>query len=165
MEQPPGKFFRLAPGREVRLKHAFIIKCEKVIKDEKSGEIVELRCTYDPETKSGGIASGRKVKGTLHWVSAAHAVSAEIRLYDHLFTEDTATEISGDEGRSALNPKSLVILHKAVAEPALTAASSGGRFQFLRQGYFSMDSDSRQDALVFNRIVSLRDSWAKVQNS
>ena len=165
MEQPPGKFFRLAPGREVRLKHAYIIKCEKVIKDENTGEILELRCTYDPETKSGGAASGRKVKGTLHWVSASHAVPAEIRLYDHLFTEDTATDINGEEGQSALNPNSLVILPAAMAEPVLSSARQGSRFQFLRQGYFCMDKDSRPEALVFNRIVSLRDSWAKAKTS
>ena len=165
MEQPPGKFFRLAPGREVRLKHAYIIKCEKVVKDENTGEILELRCTYDPETKSGGAASGRKVKGTLHWVSASHAVPAEIRLYDHLFTEDTATDINGEEGQSALNPNSLVVLPAAMAEPVLSSAQQGSRFQFLRQGYFCMDKDSRPEALVFNRIVSLRDSWAKAKTS
>jgi len=165
MEQPPGKFFRLAPGREVRLKHAYIIKCEQVVKDEITGEIKELRCTYDPETKSGGAASGRKVKGTLHWVSAAHAKPAEIRLYDHLFTEDTATDINGEEGQSALNPNSLVLLPAAMAEPALADVSAGNRFQFLRQGYFCVDKDSRTEALVFNRIVPLRDSWAKAQNS
>ena len=164
MEQPPGKFFRLAPGREVRLKHAYIIKCEKVVKDE-NGKILELRCTYDPETKSGGAASGRKVKGTLHWVSANCAQPVEVRLYDHLFTEDAATDINSEEGQNALNPNSLVVLSAAVAEPALAVAPAGSRFQFLRQGYFFMDKDSRPEAPVFNRIVSLRDSWAKSQNS
>lgn len=165
MEQPPGKFFRLAPGREVRLKYAYIIKCEKVIKDEQSGEIVEVHCTYDPESKSGGATAGRKVKGTLHWVSAAHAQPAEVRLYDHLFADDTAGDINGDQGQNALNPNSLVILQQSMMEPGLANASSGNRYQFLRQGYFCVDSDSRSGSLVFNRIVSLRDSWAKAQNS
>ncbi|HWR30577.1 MAG TPA: glutamine--tRNA ligase/YqeY domain fusion protein [Negativicutes bacterium] len=165
MEQPPGKFFRLAPGREVRLKYAYIIKCEKVIKDEQSGEVVEVHCTYDPESKSGGATAGRKVKGTLHWVSAAHAQPAEVRLYDHLFADDTAGDINGDQGQNALNPNSLVILQQSMMEPGLANASSGNRYQFLRQGYFCVDSDSRPGSLVFNRIVSLRDSWAKAQNS
>lgn len=165
MEQPPGKFFRLAPGREVRLKHAYIIKCEQVVKDEKTGEILELRCSYDPETKSGGAASGRKVKGTLHWVAASSAIEAEVRLYDHLFLDGEATGISGEEGQAALNPKSLVVLPEARVEPALADAAHGTRFQFLRQGYFSVDLDSKPGALVFNRIVSLRDSWAKAQNA
>ena len=166
MEQPPGKFFRLAPGREVRLKHAYIIKCEKVVKDEKTGQILELRCSYDPETKSGSAASGRKVKGTLHWVAADSAIPAEVRLYDHLFLDSGATGVSGEEEQqSDLNPHSLVILPEARIEPTLATASTGTRFQFLRQGYFCVDSDSRPGALVFNRIVSLRDSWAKAQIS
>ena len=165
MEQPPGKFFRLAPGREVRLKYAYIIKCEQVIKDEQSGEVVEVHCTYDPESKSGGATAGRKVKGTLHWVSAAHAQPAEVRLYDHLFADDTAGDINGDQGQNALNPNSLVILQQSMMEPGLANASSGNRYQFLRQGYFCVDSDSRPGSPVFNRIVSLRDSWAKAQNS
>ena len=165
MEQPPGKFFRLAPGREVRLKHAYIIKCEKVVKDPQSGQILEVRCTYDPESKSGGANSGRKVKGTLHWVSAAHAVPAEVRLYDHLFLEESTDGINAEEEQGGLNPQSLVALPQAMLEPGLAEAPAGSRFQFLRQGYFCADPDSRPGRPVFNRIVSLRDSWAKVQNS
>ena len=165
MEQPPGKFFRLAPGREVRLKHAYIIKCEQVVKDEQTGEILEVRCTYDRESKSGGATSGRKVKGTLHWVSAAHAVPVEVRLYDHLFADDTAGDINGEDGQNALNPMSLTVLQQAMMEPGLANAPAGSHYQFLRQGYFCADSDSRPGAPVFNRIVSLRDSWAKAQNA
>ena len=165
MEQPPGKFFRLAPGREVRLKHAYIIKCEQVVKDPQSGGIRELRCTYDPDSKSGGATSGRKVKGTLHWVSAAQAVPAEVRLYDHLFKDETAGDVNGDDSGNVLNPDSLIVLKQAMMEPALTNAAAGSRYQFLRQGYFCVDPDSRPDAMVFNRIVSLRDSWAKAQNA
>ena len=165
MEQPPGKFFRLAPGREVRLKHAYIIKCEQVVKDPQSGEIRELRCTYDPDSKSGGATSGRKVKGTLHWVSAAQAVPAEVRLYDHLFRDETAGDVNGDDSGNVLNPDSLIVLKQAMSEPALAHAAAGRRYQFLRQGYFCVDPDARPDAMVFNRIVSLRDSWAKAQNA
>ena len=164
MENPPGKFFRLAPGREVRLKHAYIIKCEQVVKDEQSGQIVELRCSYDPETKSGGAASGRKVKGTLHWVSAAHAKPVEVRLYDHLLMEE---EIDGAEetAGSRMNPESLTVLKQAMVEPSLAEAVMGSRFQFLRHGYFCLDTDASPGAPVFNRIVSLRDSWAKAQKA
>ena len=165
MEQPPGKFFRLAPGREVRLKHAYIIKCEQVVKDPQSGEILEVRCTYDPESKSGGVTSGRKVKGTLHWVSAAQAVPAEVRLYDHLFRDETAGDINEEDGQSVMNPHSLFALKQAMMEPSLANAETGIRYQFLRQGYFCVDPDSRPGAIVFNRIVSLRDSWAKAQNA
>ena len=164
MENPPGKFFRLAPGREVRLKHAYIIKCEQVVKDERSGEIVELRCSYDPETKSGGAASGRKVKGTLHWVSAAQAKPVEVRLYDHLLMEDEADATSEAAG-SRVNPESLTVLTQAMVEPSLAEALMGSRFQFLRHGYFCLDMDARPGAPVFNRIVSLRDSWAKAQKA
>ena len=164
MENPPGKFFRLAPGREVRLKHAYIIKCEQVVKDEQSGQIVELRCSYDPETKSGGAASGRKVKGTLHWVSAAHAKPVEVRLYDHLLMEDEADGAEETAG-SRMNPESLTVLKQAMVEPSLAEAVMGSRFQFLRHGYFCLDKDSKPDDPVFNRIVSLRDSWAKAQKA
>ena len=165
MEQPPGKFFRLAPGREVRLKYAYIIKCEQVVKDPQSGEILEVRCTYDPESKSGGVTSGRKVKGTLHWVSAAQAVPAEVRLYDHLFRDETAGDINEEDGQSVMNPHSLFALKQAMMEPSLANAETGIRYQFLRQGYFCVDQDSRPGAIVFNRIVSLRDSWAKAQHA
>ena len=164
MENPPGKFFRLAPGREVRLKHAYIIKCEQVVKDEQSGQIVELRCSYDPETKSGGAASGRKVKGTLHWVSAAHAKPVEVRLYDHLLMEDEADGAEETAG-SRMNPESLTVLKQAMVEPSLAEAVMVSRFQFLSHGYFCLDTDASPGAPVFNRIVSLRDSWAKAQKA
>ena len=163
-EEPHKKFFRLAPGREVRLKHAYFIKCEKVIKDEKTGEVVELRCSYDPATKSGEATDGRKVKGTLHWVSAPHAVEADVRLYDRLFVKENPLE---DEDFIAnLNPESLVTLTGVKAEPCLAGAAPESRFQFLRHGYFCVDSvDSRPGKPVFNRTVGLRDSWAKINKS
>ncbi|MBZ4646748.1 MAG: Glutaminyl-tRNA synthetase [Clostridia bacterium] len=161
MENPPKKFFRLSPGNEVRLKNAYFIKCQEVIKDEKTGEIIELHCTYDPQTKSGSGFTERKVKGTLHWVSAAHAVKAEVRLYDHLFLEeDQAGEVDSIamDGMN-LNPKSLEILESYV-EPALAEFKPGSRFQFVRQGYFCIDTkDTAGDKLVFNRIVSLKSSY------
>jgi glutaminyl-tRNA synthetase len=163
MEEPPKKFFRLAPGQEVRLKHAYIIKCEQVIKDEKTGAIIELRCTYDPDTRSGGPASGRKVKGTLHWVSAEHAIKAEVRLYDQLFK--VADPDEGDDYKDNLNPNSLEILQDCMLEPSLATSATGGRYQFMRQGYFYSDPKSAGSTLVFNRIVGLRDSWAKIQKS
>ena len=160
MEDPPKKFFRLAPGKEVRLKHAYIIKCEEVIRND-AGEIAELRCTYDPESKSGGATAGRKVKGTLHWVSAPHAFTAEVRLYDHLFAEiepDTI-EIPG-----SLNPNSLEVLTDCKLEPSLKDAKAGERFQFLRMGYFIADAkDSTPGTPIFNRTTPLRDTWAKVK--
>ena len=164
MEDPPKKFFRLAPGREVRLKHAYIIKCERVIKNEKTGEVAELRCTYDPETKSGSLMESRKVKGTLHWLSAAHAQPAEVRLYNHLFLkENPADERECPELRSSLNPDSLEIVREGFVEPFLKDAVGGDRFQFLRLGYFCVDNeDSAPGAPVFNRTVTLRDSWAKI---
>ena len=160
-EDPPKKFFRLAPGKEVRLKHAYIIKCESVVKDEQTGEVVELRCTYDPATRSGMSTEGRKVKGTLHWVSAAHALEAEVRLYDHLFTRENPEE--EDDFRNNLNPNSLEVLTNCWVEPSLQDAAPGSRFQFLRQGYFIIDPVSTDDKLTFNRIVSLKDTWAKIQ--
>ena len=159
-EDPPKKFFRLAPGREVRLKHAYIIKCEDVIKDEQTGEVVELRCTYDPNTRSGMSTEGRKVKGTLHWVSADYALEAEVRLYDHLFTKENPEE--EDDFIGNLNPNSLEELTTCKVEPSLRDAVPGSRFQFLRQGYFSIDPGAKEK-LVFNRIVSLKDTWAKIQ--
>ncbi|NLY44178.1 MAG: glutamine--tRNA ligase/YqeY domain fusion protein [Clostridiaceae bacterium] len=160
MENPPKKFFRLSPGKEVRLKNAYYIKCEEVVKDEKTGEIIELHCTYDPETKSGTGFSGRKVKGTLHWVSAAHAVKATVRLYDHLFLEEDQLEGADYiewEGMY-LNKNSLEVLESYV-EPALAEAKPESRFQFLRHGYFCTDISSTPDNLVFNRIVSLKSSY------
>ncbi|MFZ5686673.1 MAG: glutamine--tRNA ligase/YqeY domain fusion protein [Bacillota bacterium] len=166
MEDPPKKFFRLSPGGEIRLKHAYIIKCERVIKDEKTGEILELRCTYDPATKSGADTSGRKVKVTTHWVSAAHALKAEARLYDHLFLVDNPEEVEeGSDFTANINPDSLEKLPDCMVEPSLAGAKPGDRFQFLRQGYFCIDAASDGGSLVFNRIVSLKDTWAKVQKS
>ncbi|PKL74728.1 MAG: glutamine--tRNA ligase, partial [Candidatus Melainabacteria bacterium HGW-Melainabacteria-1] len=158
MEDPPKKFFRLAPGQEVRLKHAYYVTCQEVIKDA-AGEIVELRCTYDPESRGGGTPDGRKVKGTLHWVSAAQAVEAEVRIYDFLMNEGVDTEQPFEQ---QINLDALK-LQRAMLEPALAKASVGERFQFLRQGYYCMDPDSTPEKPVFNRIVGLVDSWAKLQ--
>ncbi len=164
-EDPPKKFFRLAPGREVRLRYAYLITCQSAVKDE-SGEIVELRCTYDPETRGGSAPDGRRVKGTLHWVSAAHAIPAEVRLYDRLFTvEDPGDVEEGEDYKSSLNPKSLEILTGCQVEPSLANAKPGYRCQFERQGYFSVDPDSSNNSPVFNRTVSLRDSWAKIEKA
>ena len=166
-EDPPKKFFRLAPGREVRLRYAYFLTCTGVVKDPQTREVVELRCTYDPATKGGDAPDGRKVKATLHWVSAAHAVDAEIRLYDNLFTRENPDETEeGEDYRSNLNPKSLETLSSAKLEPSLSTAAPGCRYQFERIGYFCVDSrDSSEGSLVFNRTVSLRDSWAKIQRS
>jgi len=161
MEDPPKKFFRLAPGREVRLRYAYFIKCEKVVRDEKTGEVIELHCTYDPESRGGKSPDGRKVKGTLHWVSAEHSIKAEIRLYDRLFINPNPEETEeGSDFTSHLNPDSLKITTGCV-EPSLKGAVIGNRYQFERQGYFCVDPDSSEEKLVFNRTVSLRDSWAK----
>ena len=160
MEEPPKKFFRLRPGGEVRLKHAYIIKCEEVVKDEK-GEITELRCTYDPESKSGGSAANRKVKGTLHWVSANDALDAEVRLYDYLLKTDD--EETTADFIASLNPHSLEVIEGAKVEPSLARTAEGTHYQFLRTGYFVVDKDTRPDRLVFNRVVGLKDSWGKVK--
>ena len=159
MEEAPKKFFRLKPGGEVRLKHAYIIKCEDVIKDD-SGNVIELRCSYDPDTKSGGANSGRKVKGTLHWVSAKHAIKAEVRLYDYLLLTEKADE--ADDFISSLNPNSIEILNDCMVEPSLAWTAPGNRYQFLRQGYFCVDKESTMEKLIFNQVVGLRDSWAKI---
>jgi glutaminyl-tRNA synthetase len=162
-EDPPRKFFRLAPGKEVRLRYGYFIKCEEVVKDDR-GEITELRCTYDPETRGGYAPDGRKVRGTLHWVSAAHAINAEIRLYDRLFT--VANPLDVEEGESFtdyLNPDSLVVLTDCKLEPSLVDAKEGDRFQFERLGYFCVDPDSKAGSLVMNRTVTLRDTWAKIE--
>jgi glutaminyl-tRNA synthetase len=166
-EDPPKDFFRLAPGREVRLRWAYFLKCERVVKDEKTGEVVELHCTYDPATRGGNAPDGRKVKGTIHWVSAAHAVDAEVRLYDHLFTKpDPDDAPKGSDYRANLNALSLVVLPACKLEPSLAKAGPGDRFQFERQGYFNVDAvDSAPGRLVFNRSVSLRDSYAKIEKS
>jgi glutaminyl-tRNA synthetase len=165
LEDPPKKFFRLAPGREVRLRAACLIKCESVVKDA-AGEIVELRCTWDPASRGGNAPDGRKVQATLHWVSAAHAIPAEVRLYETLFTvEDPMAEAAekGVEYTSFLNPRSETVLAECRVEPSLAAAEPGTAFQFERLGYFAVDPESKPGALVFNRTVTLRDEWAKVQ--
>lgn len=162
-EDPPKKYFRLAPGREVRLRYAYIIKCVGVVKDEHSGEVVELHCTYDPETRSGGSAEGRRVKATLHWVSAAQALPAEVRLYDHLFTVPDPGEV--EDFTTVINPRSLETVTECRVEPSLAQATPGSRYQFERQGYFCVDPDSSPGALVFNRTVTLRDTWAKIEKA
>jgi len=165
-EDPPKKYFRLAPGREVRLRYAYFITCNDVIKDEKTGEIKELHCTYDPATKGGNSPDGRKVKATLHWVSAEHAIDAEIRLYDRLFINPDPGAEKGVDFKTFLNPNSLEVLKYCKLEPGLKNALTGERFQFERQGYFCVDSvDSKPGALVFNRTVPLRDSWAKIEKA
>jgi glutaminyl-tRNA synthetase len=163
-EDPPKQFFRLAPGREVRLRYAYFIKCVNVVKDERTHEVVELHCTYDPKTRGGDAPDGRKVKATLHWVSAAHALEAEVRLYDHLFLKPApGDEEGGLDFKAYLNQNSLEILKSCRVEPSLANAVPGSRYQFERQGYFCIDPDSRADKFVFNRSVSLRDTWAKIE--
>ncbi len=163
-EDPPRKFFRLAPGREVRLRYGYFITCVDVVKAEGSGEVTELRCRYDPATRGGNAPDGRKVKGTIHWVSAAHALEAEVRLYDHLFEkEDPAQITSAADLRSSLNPSSLETLTDCRVEPSLADAEPGAQYQFERLGYFCADADSSPGRLVFNRTASLRDTWAKIQ--
>ena len=162
-EDPPKQFFRLAPGREVRLRYAYFIRCEQVITDA-DGQVTELRCTYDPATRGGDAPDGRKVKATLHWVSAAHAVPAEVRLYDRLFTaENPNVEQDGQPFTANLNPHSLDVVRGCRLEPSLAGVAAGSRYQFERHGYFCADDDSRPGALVFNRTVGLRDTWAKIE--
>ncbi len=163
MENPPKKFYRLAPGREVRLRYAYFIKCEEVIKEEKTGEIIELRCTYDPATKGGSAPDGRKVKATLHWVSAKHAIDATVNLYEHLFTiEDLGKIEKGKSYLDYLNPNSLKVLKKCKLEPSLKTAKPMQHFQFERIGYFNVDLDSKENDLIFNRTVTLKDEWARI---
>ena len=164
-ESPPKKFFRLAPGREVRLRYAYYITCVKVVKDEQTGQVVELHCTYDPETRGGSSPDGRKVKATLHWVSAAHAIEAEARLYDHLFIKENPSDEKDADFKEFLNPNSLEIL-TCYVEPSLAGAAPGSRCQFERLGYFCVDYvDSSDNKLVFNRTVTLRDTWARMQKA
>jgi glutaminyl-tRNA synthetase len=164
MESPPAKFFRLAPGREVRLRYAYLITCTDVVRDEQSGEIVEVRCSYDPETRGGNAPDGRKVKGTIHWVCAKSALSAEVRLYDRLFKVENPVAVQDDKGfESLLNPDSIEVLSEARVEPSVKDAAVPTSYQFERQGYFCVDTvDSRPGAPVFNRTVTLRDTWAKL---
>ncbi len=166
MEEPPKKFFRLAPGREVRLMNAYYITCTEVVKNE-FGQVVELHCTYDPESRGGMTPDGRKVRGTIHWVSAKHALNAELRLYDHLFTQPNPYDVpDGSDFKDTINPDSLQVLHDAKLEPSLHDAAIGKSFQFMRQGYFCLDSvDSKPEKLVFNRTISLVDTWAKMQSA
>jgi len=165
-EDPPKKYFRLSPGREVRLKHAYYITCTRVVKDESTGEILEVHCTYDPETRGGWSEDGRKVRGTLHWVSAEHALDGEVRLYDLLFTkENPGEEEEGGDFKDNLNPNSLEVLEGVKLESSLRGAVPGDRYQFLRQGYFCVDPDSKENRVVFDRTVTLRDSWAKIEKS
>jgi glutaminyl-tRNA synthetase len=170
MENPPKKFFRLSPGAEVRLRYGYFIKCTGVTKDPATGQVTELTCTYDPATKGGDAPDGRKVKATLHWVSAAHAIPAEVRLFDRLFKvpepDRPPKERKDDKTfdyKENLNPDSLQVVRKAMLEPSLAPAKAGDRFQFERLGYFCADKDSTPDALVFNRTVTLKDTWAREQ--
>ena len=165
-EGPPKKFFRLAPGREVRLRYAYFVTCTDVVKDEATGEVTELHCTYDPATRGGDAPDGRKVKGTIHWVSAEHALPAEVRLYDHLFTRPDPGEVEeGGDWKDNLNPNSLEVLTACRVEPSLAGAAAGSRCQFERIGYFCVDPDSTEGNLVFNRTVTLRDTWAKIERT
>jgi glutaminyl-tRNA synthetase len=164
-EDPPKKFFRLSPGSEVRLRYAYFIKCVGVVKDEKTGKVIELHCTYDPKTRGGSSPDGRKVKGTLHWVSAAHSIEAEVRLYDHLFVK-ASDEKDDHDFKTYLNPNSLTTLKSCRVEPSLRNTAPGSRYQFERQGYFCVDSvDSSDDVLILNRTVSLRDTWANIEKA
>jgi glutaminyl-tRNA synthetase len=163
-EEPPPKYYRLAPGREVRLRYAYFITCVGITKDERSGEIVEVHCTYDPATRGGDASDGRRVKSTLHWVSARHALEAEVRLYDLPFSKENPMDVEeGTDFRAYFNPNSLEVLTSCRVEPALADVPSGSRYQFERMGYFCVDPDSSPGKLVFNRIVSLRDTWLKIQ--
>jgi glutaminyl-tRNA synthetase len=163
-EDPPKQFFRLAPGREVRLRYAYIIRCVRVVRDAETGEVTELHCTFDPDTKSGSAQGGRRVKGTIHWVSAAHSLEAEVRLYNHLFVKPDPDDVEeGADWKSNLNENSLETLTSCRVEPSLAGAVPGSRYQFERLGYFCVDSSDGR--LVFNRTVPLRDSWAKIEKA
>ena len=170
-EDPPSKFYRLAPGKEVRLRYAYLVTCVDVVKDEQTGDVVEVHCTYDPDSRGGTAPDGRRVRGTLHWVSQADSVAAEVRLYDHLFSqpnpdEDTGDDTNGEDLPAGLNPNSLEILEQCRVEPGLAQAAPGSIYQFERQGYFVVDNaDSKPGAPVFNRAVSLRDTWARIQQT
>ena len=163
-ENPPPKYFRLFPGNMVRLRYGYIVTCTGFSKDPATGEISEVRCSYDPATRGGDAPDNRKVKGTIHWVSAAHAVPIEVRLYDHLFLAERPMDVPpGVDWVTTVNPASLEAVRGAFAEPSLAEAAAGQRFQFERLGYFCCDPDSKPSALVFNRTVSLRDTWAKIE--
>ncbi len=164
MENPPKKYFRLSPGREIRLKHAYYIKCVDAVKDEKTGDIIELHCTYDPASRGGWSEDGRKVRGTSHWVYAGHSIRAEVRLYDHLFAKEHPEDVEeGEDFTANINPRSLQILTGCRVEPGLKSSKPGERFQFLRQGYFCVDPDTKDNHPVFNKTVGLVDTWAKIK--
>ncbi len=166
MENPPKQFFRLSPGREVRLRYAYFIKCVDVVKDSKSGEIVELRCTYDPATRGGDSPpDGRKVKATLHWVSASDAIDAEVRLYEKLLNKADPSDEEGSTFKDFIDPNSLEVIEAAKLEPSLAQAATGSRYQFERLGYFCVDPDSTPGKIVFNRTVTLRDTWARMMKA
>jgi len=163
-EVPPKQYFRLSPGREVRLRYAYFITCTSVVKDDKTGEVVEIHCTYDPATRGGNAPDGRKVKSTIHWVSAQHAIEAEVRLYDNLFLKEDPNQVEERQDFTAnLNPHSLEVLTGCKLEPSLANAAPPARFQFERLGYFCADPDSAPGKPVFNRTVALRDTWAKIE--
>jgi len=164
-EDPPKQFYRLAPGREVRLRYGYIIKCVRVTKDPQTGTVTELHCTYDPETKSGSAQEQRKVKATIHWVSAAHALKSTVRLYHPLLLPDETKDQPAGDWTQALNPQSLETLSGCLVEPSLGSATPGSRFQFERQGYFCLDLDSSPESLLFNRTVPLKDAWARVEKT
>jgi glutaminyl-tRNA synthetase len=165
-EDPPKQYYRLSPGREVRLRYAYFVTCTGVVKDPATGEILEIHCTYDPATKGGNAPDGRKVKSTIHWVSAEHAVDAEVRLYDTLFTVPNPNEVEdGKKFTDYLNPNSLEVIPAAKLEPSLAAAQPGEVFQFERLAYFCADPDTQPGKPVFNRTVTLRDTWAKIERA
>jgi glutaminyl-tRNA synthetase len=162
-EDPPKQYFRLAPGREVRLRYGYFVTCKSVVKDA-DGQVTEIHCTYDPATRGGNAPDGRKVKSTIHWVSAEHAIDAEVRLYDTLFTREDPNQVDeGHDFTENLNPQSLEVVSGAKLEPSLRGAAAGSSYQFERLGYFSVDTDTQPDKLVFNRTVALRDTWAKIE--
>jgi glutaminyl-tRNA synthetase len=162
-EDPPKQYFRLAPGREVRLRYGYFVTCQSVLKDE-AGQVIEIHCSYDPSTRGGNAPDGRKVKSTIHWVSAVHAVDAEVRLYDTLFTREDPNQVEeGQDFTANLNPQSLEVVTGAKLEPSLRGATPGTGYQFERLGYFAVDPDTTPEKLVFNRTVALRDTWAKIE--
>jgi glutaminyl-tRNA synthetase len=162
-EDPPKQYFRLAPGREVRLRYAYFVTCRSMVKDA-NGQVTEIHCTYDPATRGGNAPDGRKVKSTIHWVSAEHAIDAEVRLYDTLFTREDPNQVDeGHDFTENLNPQSLEVVSGAKLEPSLRGAAAGSSYQFERLGYFAVDPDTMPDKLVFNRTVALRDTWAKIE--
>jgi glutaminyl-tRNA synthetase len=162
-EDPPKQFFRLSPGREVRLRYGYFVTCTNVVKNDR-GEVIEVHCTYDPATRGGNAPDGRKVKSTIHWVSAAHAIDAEVRLYDNLFSKENPNEVEeGQDFTANLNPNSLQVISNAKLEPSLANAAAGSRYQFERLGYFCVDPDSQADRIVFNRTLALKDTWAKIE--